>query len=455
MFIRRAEYIIALLSYHAGIEGVNGVLYATNRFVEKLTSFDLQKGTYNPDDSTSKTYWAYHFGIFGQYYLGSLRQIGLIEEPVDENGQFFGIYRRTSRKDNNHVSGEELATAFDVNIKPQNKQLFLGCIKKGFVNISELEILTSDFNLKVISQNSKEIELLKQILMDIDEPSAPRDNVVEMRKETIIHLMRYISANEYNNQYDFTRYAYNFKGKFNNTYDNCLLGWYYYQFNEYWQTVCTAMLNATLDILEELEGPGWINLHELINYLKDEVLAILKKEKIITNENTSIQTILKLLKNPEDDLYEKIIQVKKRERLYYAFLQVWTLYNQNKDYLNVLNDYAIERQIGENQEDVLSYFTGFERYFNLNVSKFIYDFLSVHVITRHQYVAYRKIGGGSQSTQKFIIENNFIRKIGNFEPGFTSPRIITVMSFLTTLNLIDDNKKLSEFGKSFLNQYSE
>ena len=70
---------------------------------------------------------------------------------------------------------------------------------------------------------------------------------------------------------------------------------------------------------------------------------------------------------------------------------------------------------------------------------FINDFIKQHIILRHHFVAFRKIGGGTQTTQKFIIEENFIRYIDNFEPNFTSPRLATLYSFLRDLNLISDD----------------
>src|SRR5690606_10034060 len=55
-FVRRAEYIIALFSSLKQIQGVSGVLYANNRIVENFEEFDLEKGTFNPDGTTDRTY---------------------------------------------------------------------------------------------------------------------------------------------------------------------------------------------------------------------------------------------------------------------------------------------------------------------------------------------------------------------------------------------------------------
>ena len=49
------------------------------------------------------------------------------------------------------------------------------------------------------------------------------------------------------------------------------------------------------------------------------------------------------------------------------------------------------------------------------------------------------MGGGSQSTQKFVLEEGHIRYLGNFEPSFTGPRLTTLHAFLKDLKLVDQH----------------
>jgi hypothetical protein len=262
IFVRRAEYIIALLSVHAEIPSISGTNYV-NRLPESLKEFDLQSGTYNTDGSTENTYWQYSFGIFGQYYIGSLRQIGLIEEPVNVNGEPLGIYRRTPQKEEVKVSGGDLAEAFEASINPKNRTTFFNCIKNGKIRINELEELASDFNLRDIKK--QEHELLIQLLLDKDEPSKVTEVSISMRKETLIHILKFIKNNkETFDQRKFTMHTYDLKGKDKNGIDDCLTGWYYYQLNEYYQVANTAIFNGCLDYLQELSGPGWLPMQELL-----------------------------------------------------------------------------------------------------------------------------------------------------------------------------------------------
>lgn len=449
-FIRRAEYIIALLSVHTGIESISGSNYATNRFKEGITKFNLQTGTYNDDGSTINTYWQYGFGIFGQYYIGSLRQIGLLEEPVDPNGQFIGIYRRTSSNPNVKVTGEDLANAFDSCISTHNKTLFFSCISNGTIDIDQLETLAKEFDLTEIKINSRESILLIQLLTDKDEPGLLKEDATSMRRDSIIHILRFINndSSEFD-QRKFTKYAYKQKGKISGTENQSLTGWYYYQLNEYFQVANVAIFNGSLDHLQDLVGPGWLPLPEFIESTTNTIVDSLISKGLVVGSEQSLESILESSSFKEEELFDSMMSNYSIERITYAFALLLQLYNVNKMDLPNLRIYINERSIGDD-DDVLSYFWDFGLKLKLSVKAFVSEFISVRILGRHQYVAYRKMGGGSQSTQKFIIEDNYIRQIGNFGPGYTSPRIGSLINFLYDLKLVDGNYKLTKSGKDLI-----
>lgn len=453
-FIRKAEYIIALVAVKGGIQGISGSLYASKRFSEDSETFDLNKGTYNPDGSTENTYWQYGFGVFGQYYVGSLRQIGLIEEPVNESGEHMGIYRRTPKQDRLKVSGEELALAFDENITPSNKDIFFRSLEHGSIDHEQLQQLLNDFDLTRFEPGSNERALLLKLLLDVDEPPISMEEPECMRKETLIHVLRYVDKHD--SPVDprvFAIYAYDAKGYLDITDDACLNGWYYYQLNEYWQVACTAIFNGLLDSLEEQKGPRWMPLHELIVNASNAIVAFLVEKSIVENSSLSIASVTEKDHGPEIGLYNGLKKEQGIGRMAYGFVLIWSLFQQNKDHLERLKDYTGKRGIGGNN-DVLSFYLQYPKYLRNTIDQFMENFLLNKIIHRHQYVAYRKMGGGSQSTQKFIIEENYIRKIGNFEPGFTGPRIGNLIAYLQDLNLLDEEKKLTGSGERVLIEHS-
>jgi len=448
VFVRRAEYIIALISQVADIPGISGRLYAGKQ-VESNNTFDLQKGTYNDDGSTINTYWQYPFGIFGQYYVGSMRQIGVIDEPTNEKGEFLGIYRITTSKEELKVSGEELSTAFNEQLNPDKKKLFLEKIESGIISIDELKSLADDFNLRSITPNSREWRLLIDMLLSIDEPLLKSEEPKTLRKQTIKHLLKFVE--QYPNQITdrvFTMFAYDNKGSLANNVDECLLGWYFYQFNEYWQVGCTSMFNGSLSLLESLKGPGWLPTFELVNQSCDIIVDVIADDKKINiPQNFSFNNII--IDYSERELYNLLMTRGYERRLAYGFLLVIKVYLANHKTLGTLIEYVANNELN-NCYDGITYYKSlsFEQKYDLD--DFIKSFLKKNIINRHQVVAYRKMGNGSQSTQKFLIEEGLIRQIGNFEPGFSSPRIGNVITFLLDLSLISTNGSITEKGKSIL-----
>ena len=157
--------------------------------VNKTTRHNLQEATYKPDGSTRDTYWNYPAGAFGQYYLGSLRDIGI----VIERDNHAGIYVRTAKRNNEYISGEELADAFSENINDAQQKLFLNCINTGFVTEKQLLQLLPEFNLALIPVDSKEQDLLKQLLLQKDFPLRIEENPSTLRKQTIKNILSMIS----------------------------------------------------------------------------------------------------------------------------------------------------------------------------------------------------------------------------------------------------------------------
>ncbi len=445
-FIRRAEYIIALSSQFGNLEGISGSNYAKNIVETAATEFDLQKGTYNSDGSTDGTYWKYSFGIFGQYYLGSLRQIGLVSER-DINAE---VYARTSKREGVKVTGEDLAEAFNNNISPDKKQVFFNAISDGKISKDQLLSLLPDFDLTKVPTGSKEQDLLIELLIDKDEPLRIEENPVTMRKRTLIQLLKYIEtgAAELSDR-AFVRMAYNEKGRIEGEFDDCLLGWYFYQCNEYWQYSSTAILNGLLDILQTEVNTGWMYLPDLVEVSVLQILDFLKEEKFISDENITLQRMIERDLPGEEDLYKLIKTTRETKRAAYGFLLILKLYKENSGNLGVLKTYINSKGLSS-PNDIVTYLIRFNSFLTKSIREYIEAFLYNRIIFRHQFVAFNKIGGGTQTTQKFIIEDNKIRHIANFEPVNTGPRIANLISFLKDLGIINSKDLLSERGKQLL-----
>lgn len=451
-FIRRAEYIIALASqyYQHEISAIPGSLYTSGQ-VKNEPDFKhkLQEGTFKPNGSTENTYWKFPLGAFGQYYIGSLFDIGIVSRR--ENQQ--KIYVRTPEKTNEYISGETLALAFNENIQPDKKILFFDCLDNGIISEAQLQELLPDFDLQIIPADSEEQNLLLRILLQKDFPLRIEEEPKNHRKTTIKHLLEFLSNGvaDFNDR-TFIYFSFNNKGYLNGTPQSTLTGWYYYQFNEYWQFANTSILNGSLAHLENTVGPNWIPLKSFLETVTVEIISAFQNSQLVNNPTDSVESILSKLQADEFLNYRAISKSNQIERAFNGFLLIFSLFLNNENELFRLKEYAENNEVAKDGEGTTYFLNEFLSKKALPFRDFIFEYLHKHVIYRHQYVAFRKIRGGIQSTQKFIIEDHHVRYLGNFDPTYTGPRIGNLISFLKDLSLITKDNLLTDKGLELLNE---
>ena len=453
-FIRRAEYIIALSAqfikdYASNIPGSN---YANKELQNNsFKRYDLQAGTFKADGTTAETYWNYSFGAFGQYYLGSLRDIGVISNRENQAG----LYVRTNSQGEDFISGEMIAAAFDKNISTDIKQVFLSCIEVGSITEEQLISLLPEFDLTLIPSNTEEHELLLKLLLQKDYPLRIEEEPSTLRKETLKHLIRYLKSNkETFNDRVFVYHAYNEKGKVDNNTDKSLMGWYYYQFNEFWHYANTSIFNGTLAHLERTAGPNWQPLKSFIEDIVKQLVEVFVENQWVSNEGESITSLLEKLDAREYDFLEQASKSNGIEKIANGFLLFFTQYVNNYSELFSLKLYSEVNDLGKDGEGPTYFLTQFAAKKELSVKQFLFEYLYQNIIYRHQYVAFRKIRGGALSTQKFIIEEHHIRYLGNFEAGYTGPRLGNLIKYMQDLEMINLDHTLTDKGVSVLNSFS-
>jgi hypothetical protein len=169
-----------------------------------------------------------------------------------------------------------------------------------------------------------------------------------------------------------------------------------------------------------------------------------------------LETVLQKVSGTDEyEYFEKSSNSKAIEKVANAFLLMFTLFESNKDELIKLKEFAENNEVAKDGEGTGYFITQFIAKKELAIRKFIYDYLHVNVIYRHQYVAFRKIRGGIQSTQKFIIEDLHIRYLGNFEATYTGPRVGNLIGFLIDLDVLTPEFELTDTGQNLLNRVNE
>lgn len=453
-FIRRAELMVAILmqSERKEVLQITGSNFAANLISGNTGKyFDLAAGA--DKDSTEKAvYWKYSSGAFGQYYYGAMRALSLVVAAANNEGDV--IYSISQPHDRQKVSGKQLAEAFDAILTPEIRELFYTNIKKARLNVADIPELIKYFAIDRIDTKSPEWPLYVAMLLDKDEPSQEvEENITFHRKETIQELLQVANNNKEYDWQVFLLNAYASKmGTAINPVSETKIGWYAYKFNEYFQYACGAIFWATLQELYSYQQDQY--LPSFVNKLAKAITKALCKAVNNATPQSSISLMLSGLAEEMDEetLYDDIETKPESSPVEAAkngFLLLFRLYQENKELLHPLKEFMSRKQMireGNMLDGMLALHNSEED----SIENYVEQFLLRRIIYRHQMVAIRKMGNGSQSTHKFIIEDQYIRFIDTFPPRATSPRMVALWNLLSDLNVIDDDNLLTPMHKKLL-----
>jgi hypothetical protein len=459
-YIRFGEYVIALLAHidnEQPMQGISGSLYA-NRQIEN-NEHRLIEATFNEDKTTTRgTYWTFKWGAFGQYYLGALRNLGL----VDAHESTANLYDLPSFKSlENVITGELLANVFEKSIIQKGtteKDVFLEKINNPDAEIDNatLKKIRPLFDLTKVATDA-EREALTNLLLQADYPHNI-DYPTYYRKSTITELLAFLRDTDIEKPQsrNFTFYAYERKGQTALEDNSCMMGWFYYQFNEFWQFANTSILNGFLDHLVITHGnqsvPFSNYLDELTKATIEELERLFKQENL-TDRNAHGIIIDNSVTMTVAELYHALNKTQGIERVVLSFILIWKLFEENHEHLENLTSFFKLKNLGTyNRFSSLGYLSYLREIAKQQtLYQYIHQFLHKHIIYRHQLVALKKMPSTlSKTTQKFQLEENEIRYLRNYNPTFTGPRIGNLMSFLNDLEVIDTNKKLTKLGEKLL-----
>lgn len=451
-FIRRAELMIAILMQYekSEVQQITGSDFAAN-LINNHTgrTFNLEEGA-DIDDSGKKVYWKYPSGAFGQYYYGAMRALSLIVayEYSEDSGILFNITQAHPRQ---KVSGKQLADAFDQTLPADIKKQFYSNIKRGRLGINEIPDLIEYFSIDIINPASPEWNLYVAMLLDKDEPAIEtEENFTFHRKESINGLIAFAKANELSyNWQEFLFEAYqNKQGAQTNSVSETMIGWYAYQFNEYFQFANGGILWGVLQKLYGFQQEQYLPL--FVDSFSKEICRQLCKELKKCNPHDTIEHLLSLIKmDLEESEVDAAIEKCKNDPVGAAsngFLLLFLVYKRNVEYLHPLKEFMSRKQMIR-EGNMVSGLLYLHEFRIDRIEDFITQYLLRKIIYRHQMVAMRKMGNGSYSTHKFIIEEQYIRYIDNFPPRGTSPRMNALRNLLYDLGVLDDDSNLTPLHK--------
>ncbi|MCX6304400.1 MAG: hypothetical protein NT040_05495 [Bacteroidetes bacterium] len=455
-FIRRAELMIALIMQveRNSVLQITGSNFAADLITNvKDSYFSLEDGA-DLDGKGEQVYWKYPSGAFGQYYLGAMQILSIVVSAKNEDNDI--IYNVSLPHPRQKVSGQLLAEAFDKSLTTEIKTLFYDKIKTGKLYKSEIPELIKYFAIDTIDAEQDEWELYRQMLMDKDEPSQEVEELFTFhRRNTINALLTNATQNkdEYN-WYQYLRECYSSKlGTDSNPETETNIGWYCYLLNEYWQYACGTIFWAVLQHLYSFQQDKY--LPTFVNSFASSITEEICRELENTIEqSTLVSDVVSLISDtPDEETRKKAIRTSASSNPVIAakdgLILLFQLFKNNRQELHPLKEYMSRKQTirdGNMVDGLLNiHFAEGE-----SLAKFVEQFILRKIIYRHQMVALRKMGAGSQATFKFFIEEQYIRFIDTFPPRNTSPRLNALKNIMFDLQVITDKGNITSLHTKLL-----
>lgn len=432
IFIRRAEFTVALVMNQMtdSISQIPGSNKANEVLSSKNSDAPIDISDY-ADHNKEGAYWKYATGALGQYYITSLRTMGLVKEVVADGKLFYVV----TQEGKYQVTGKKLAQAFQENLNDSSIEKFLNVIATGIIKPNYVQDIFSSFNLTNVPVNSQEWNFYWGLLNGPNEPDPEKDQVY-FRKQTIdllidssisdgVQSMEFLDSMV---EWGITREHEDFCTKF---------GWYLYRLNEYWQLSCGAMFWSILNILSS-EKNGIYDKNKLI----EDITARLFFELDIEPKTKVNQLKLKLEVKTVKDYHEEIVSGVKANNSWSVFESAFQilrmLLNLNAESISIYSNIFSSKGLNKKGSflNFASRFYG-EEMFNQSIDQFLFEFIDREILLRHRMVALSKLGSGSRSTLKFDLEEGRIMYDSNFEPSFTNPRVDTLLRILSDMSILE------------------
>jgi hypothetical protein len=457
-FIRKSELLLAIVmkSHTKDYTQVTGSNYADKLIADgNGGAYDLEAHAVKKGGNT--TYWKNESGAFGQYYAGPMGELGLTIRNRDGN------IICTTTDHHSGITGTRLAQAFMSTVNEDARTLFLNCVEIGHLTNDAIPIIFEQLALNGIVVGSDEWDLYTLLMLGRDHPLIDvqeDEQITYHRKNTIRYVLRYAEMNDSEtvNLTKFPEIIGESKGVFDGERSATLSMWYFYRLNERWQFGAGTVFWCLLRVLEGQLHP---HLNQFIESSTEQVSGVLSTFFSMRQENTA-QSEAQSFSMTQPEYIEIITSSDCLERFAeeYAFLSlgILTLFDLYSNHYGQITDQFRELAVRHGLLRDGNFIEALDElhHSKLTLREFIRHFIYFRVIQRHQYVAIRKMGNGTQNTLKFMIEENRIRHLTTVEPRFTSPRLGAVTNILTDLSIIDKDGKLTSVGKEFLqNRFSD
>lgn len=427
-FIRLSEYLLALIHTKAPeSSGIPGINYAMSHSSGDM--FDLLEGARFTDG-----YWANKGGALMQYYAASLINLGILK-PNQENQYIFNI-----SKEDGFISGQCLAAAFRKSVGEEAASCFLQAVRNQSISLKDVQSLVPSFNMTSVEDPEERSLLIEMLLQnDVPYPEAGIDS--SYRKDTLKYYLQYYK-DQYvqgaNHSIKYPEYLYNlFKA---GDREPSVMAWSAYHLNDYWQYYVSEIFSDLLYRLQINHAGRWVSINAISEEIADDVCG----KFYGTEETTTLRQAIRKL-----ELGLELPKTGKRDSMS-AFIGLLDMYNS---LVFSSEDRDTYKRLFPNARvnDFFMFCDTLDKNMDKDIRKFVIDFVRRDVIYRHYNVSIRKYYATGVSSNKFALEDGYIRFMDQVDASHASPRLQNFQAFLTDLGLINGDG-LTADGDSLLRQ---
>lgn len=443
IFIRRAEALFALSSQMHEPDGTGGVaggdwarLYLRDK---KEGPIDLRPYTDKPGDRSAKQYLLASRGNFGQFYVNSMTEVGLLQPTT-------GVPLVSRPR------GQELAEAFEGAVGLQIADLFVRTLRSGRLSWAEAKAIGRAVHPNGIGGSTKEMRILRDFLLanvpDTIDGSPRRQSawllLDLLRRGVSLDDERSIRRALYHRSLpNETSYARNGK-----TIDL----WRVYQANELCHVALEVWLNAIaygVDTYQRPQSPRKI--------LADLVATTFDPQKIakpwrqwaaglrdlgIGQQEQLADRVLEALRDLSDVQQKSALQAA-AELLALLWLR-WTT-GENEARKGLLKYSGIG---GRSLAHVLE---SMDSHADSPADKCLIGVLQEHIVEGHLGIAGRKLAASDKFTYRFMLADGALSDGVVTDYGYTNPRLRNLARFLKDARLCTDDG-VTAAGERFLGE---
>jgi hypothetical protein len=442
-FIRRAELLIAymMVNEFPGITGVSGSLFASKNVGEHINLSDgADWGAKIPGHVL---YWTFKGGVFGQYYSGVVRELGLINHPSTQ----LNIYTVTN-------NGMALANHFDSNLPDGLRETFWGYIFKGKLNLRDLAGLTP-FALHQIPESSEAV-FYRQMLLSRDDRSP---EPTSYRKQTIKLLLKSLSGQVEGTTYlpyIFLKENYKRHISLSQLSKNAATAWYIYELNEVLHVTLEHFHCSLLWSIDVYPSP----LDERLDWLVKQGISTLEDTGHVSDSN-SFGDILSYYAAIKADMYTHFdsMQTAFKEGqtgvcLSEALFCLACVYRDCQSQLSQIEELAVLPKYNFNRQGyaVLLLDDLISSRKELLLDEYMRTVFQL-VINLHVFSSYSKTRVGQSLVHNYFIEDGMIWRARETTPRRTTPRLQNTVQYICDVGWVsysENQLHITELGKTLL-----